>query len=158
MALPPLELFSLEKKPPCCRVAFSRSDDRLMALLHPAYYPPLRGSSPSLCALLWTPYALQMGWRCPEGPPTYRRGREDGRNRVLDMSYGPMCSRISSSAQESVSVSSATHGCDPSHDSSSLPFPAATLQSIRNADVAQLVEQPIRNRQVTGSSPVVGSK
>jgi hypothetical protein len=24
MALPPLELFSLEKKPPCCRVAFSR--------------------------------------------------------------------------------------------------------------------------------------
>jgi hypothetical protein len=27
----------------------------------------------------------------------------------------------------------------------------------RNADVAQLVEQPIRNRQVTGSSPVVGS-
>jgi hypothetical protein len=25
------------------------------------------------------------------------------------------------------------------------------------ADVAQLVEQPIRNRQVTGSSPVVGS-
>jgi hypothetical protein len=25
MALPPLELFSLEKKPPCCRVAFSRS-------------------------------------------------------------------------------------------------------------------------------------
>jgi hypothetical protein len=26
------------------------------------------------------------------------------------------------------------------------------------ADVAQLVEQPIRNRQVTGSSPVVGSK
>jgi hypothetical protein len=33
----------------------------------------------------------------------------------------------------------------------------ATLQSTRNADVAQLVEQPIRNRQVTGSSPVVGS-
>jgi hypothetical protein len=27
----------------------------------------------------------------------------------------------------------------------------------RKADVAQLVEQPIRNRQVTGSSPVVGS-
>ncbi len=26
------------------------------------------------------------------------------------------------------------------------------------ADVAQLVEQPIRNRQVTGSSPVVGSR
>ena len=34
----------------------------------------------------------------------------------------------------------------------------ATLQSTRNADVAQLVEQPIRNRQVTGSSPVVGSR
>ena len=33
-----------------------------------------------------------------------------------------------------------------------------TLQSTRNADVAQLVEQPIRNRQVTGSSPVVGSR
>ncbi len=27
----------------------------------------------------------------------------------------------------------------------------------QQADVAQLVEQPIRNRQVTGSSPVVGS-
>ena len=25
------------------------------------------------------------------------------------------------------------------------------------ADVAQLVEQPIRNRQVIGSSPIVGS-
>jgi hypothetical protein len=27
----------------------------------------------------------------------------------------------------------------------------------RQADVAQLVEQPIRNRQVIGSSPIVGS-
>ena len=27
----------------------------------------------------------------------------------------------------------------------------------KNADVAQLVEQPIRNRQVIGSSPIVGS-
>jgi hypothetical protein len=26
MALPPLELFSLKKRPPCCRAAFSRSD------------------------------------------------------------------------------------------------------------------------------------
>ena len=32
-----------------------------------------------------------------------------------------------------------------------------TIKSIKKADVAQLVEQPIRNRQVTGSSPVVGS-
>jgi hypothetical protein len=30
--------------------------------------------------------------------------------------------------------------------------------ALNKADVAQLVEQPIRNRQVTGSSPVVGSK
>ena len=28
----------------------------------------------------------------------------------------------------------------------------------RQADVAQLVEQPIRNRQVSGSSPLVGSR
>jgi hypothetical protein len=28
---------------------------------------------------------------------------------------------------------------------------------IKDADVAQLVEQPIRNRQVSGSSPLVGS-
>jgi hypothetical protein len=28
---------------------------------------------------------------------------------------------------------------------------------LRDADVAQLVEQPIRNRQVIGSSPIVGS-
>jgi hypothetical protein len=32
--------------------------------------------------------------------------------------------------------------------------PAATTSQ---ADVAQLVEQPIRNRQVIGSSPIVGS-
>jgi hypothetical protein len=30
-------------------------------------------------------------------------------------------------------------------------------QQIEQADVAQLVEQPIRNRQVIGSSPIVGS-
>ena len=32
----------------------------------------------------------------------------------------------------------------------------ALLES-KQADVAQLVEQPIRNRQVSGSSPLVGS-
>ena len=31
------------------------------------------------------------------------------------------------------------------------------LRNKREADVAQLVEQPIRNRQVSGSSPLVGS-
>jgi hypothetical protein len=35
---------------------------------------------------------------------------------------------------------------------------ARTIKFIEQADVAQLVEQPIRNRQVTGSSPVVGSR
>ena len=36
---------------------------------------------------------------------------------------------------------------------------AQTIKSTEHlADVAQLVEQPIRNRQVTGSSPVVGSR
>ena len=30
--------------------------------------------------------------------------------------------------------------------------------SNQQADVAQLVEQPIRNRQVSGSSPLVGSR
>jgi hypothetical protein len=45
-----------------------------------------------------------------------------------------------------------------SRAAATLPFPAPTLQSTRSADVAQLVEQPIRNRQVTGSSPVVGSR
>ena len=39
--------------------------------------------------------------------------------------------------------------CDPQ---------GGTIESrTAQADVAQLVEQPIRNRQVTGSSPVVGS-
>ena len=32
------------------------------------------------------------------------------------------------------------------------------LESIHGADVAQLVEQSIRNRQVIGSSPIVGSR
>jgi hypothetical protein len=31
------------------------------------------------------------------------------------------------------------------------------LQSLHRAEVAQLVEQPIRNRQVPGSSPGLGS-
>jgi hypothetical protein len=36
---------------------------------------------------------------------------------------------------------------------------AASAFRIENkADVAQLVEQPIRNRQVSGSSPLVGSR
>jgi hypothetical protein len=33
----------------------------------------------------------------------------------------------------------------------------ATFKIKTKADVAQLVEQPIRNRQVIGSSPIVGS-
>ena len=36
-------------------------------------------------------------------------------------------------------------------------FFAAMLQSMWFAEVAQLVEQPIRNRQVPGSSPGLGS-
>ena len=78
MALPPLELFSLEKRPPCCRVAFSFS---------PAY----RFQHPRLYA-----------WRERRYNPT--RYVQQGR-----------------------------------------------------ADVAQLVEQLIRNQQVIGSSPIVGS-
>ena len=38
----------------------------------------------------------------------------------------------------------------------SLRVPCVHLKS-EQADVAQLVEQPIRNRQVSGSSPLVGS-
>jgi hypothetical protein len=34
---------------------------------------------------------------------------------------------------------------------------AISLKSTQKADVAQLVEQSIRNRQVIGSSPIVGS-
>ena len=50
------------------------------------------------------------------------------------------------------------YGTVAERGSAALPFGSATLQSTRSADVAQLVEQPIRNRQVTGSSPVVGSR
>jgi hypothetical protein len=38
-----------------------------------------------------------------------------------------------------------------------LRFPRAPFKIEDKADVAQLVEQPIRNRQVSGSSPLVGS-
>ena len=38
-----------------------------------------------------------------------------------------------------------------------LPNSDATIQSEKHADVAQLVEQLIRNQQVIGSSPIVGS-
>jgi hypothetical protein len=49
--------------------------------------------------------------------------------------------------------------CDDSGsvDCSTLPKPDTTLQSLKCADVAQLVEQLIRNQQVIGSSPIVGS-
>jgi hypothetical protein len=42
------------------------------------------------------------------------------------------------------------------HPGASLRFAPAHLESSQ-ADVAQLVEQSIRNRQVIGSSPIVGS-
>jgi hypothetical protein len=43
--------------------------------------------------------------------------------------------------------------------SEALRIGASQIESRESkADVAQLVEQPIRNRQVTGSSPVVGSR
>ena len=77
MALPPLELFSLEKRPPCCRVAFSFPAARRLTCL----------------------YA--------------RRERR----------YNPTRYVLTG-----------------------------------RADVAQLVEQLIRNQQVIGSSPIVGSK
>ena len=38
-----------------------------------------------------------------------------------------------------------------------LPSPGATIQSEVQAEVAQLVEQLIRNQQVVGSSPTFGS-
>jgi hypothetical protein len=38
-----------------------------------------------------------------------------------------------------------------------LPKRVRTIQSKKRADVAQLVEQLIRNQQVIGSSPIVGS-
>ena len=38
-----------------------------------------------------------------------------------------------------------------------LPQASATIQSERQAEVAQLVEQLIRNQQVAGSSPAFGS-
>src|SRR3984957_14821697 len=77
MALPPLELFSLEKRPPCCRVAFSFPRD---AIPRPIFT----------------------------------------RSRTLDTIRQGTCKR-------------------------------------GRADVAQLVEQLIRNQQVIGSSPIVGS-
>ena len=38
-----------------------------------------------------------------------------------------------------------------------LPNTSATIQSEQQAEVAQLVEQLIRNQQVVGSSPTFGS-
>ena len=48
---------------------------------------------------------------------------------------------------------------DDGEASQALRILASQIESKESkADVAQLVEQPIRNRQVTGSSPVVGSR
>jgi hypothetical protein len=84
MALPPLELFSLKKRLPCCRVAFSFFRAASAGLPRSAVAPVLYAS----------------------------RGRRYNPKRYV-------------------------------------------LQ--RRADVAQLVEQLIRNQQVIGSSPIVGS-
>jgi len=42
-------------------------------------------------------------------------------------------------------------------ESPALPSTGATIQSEEQAEVAQLVEQLIRNQQVVGSSPTFGS-
>ena len=109
MALPPLELFSLKKRPSRCRAAFSYSG---------------RGSFAARAVLILTEiigHAIS--------------------SRTAINSF----SRIARCAVY-------------------LNQPVALRHRRRQiklkenkADVAQLVEQPIRNRQVTGSSPVVGS-
>jgi hypothetical protein len=45
----------------------------------------------------------------------------------------------------------------PAGDDRGGPIKIVMLKLTRRADVAQLVEQSIRNRQVIGSSPIVGS-
>ncbi len=86
MALPPLELFSLKRKPPCCRAAFSS--------LESALFPALRGGVAD---------RERVGW---------------------------------------------VRFTQPRH--------AVTI-STGDADVAQLVEQLIRNQQVVRSIRIVGS-
>ncbi len=44
------------------------------------------------------------------------------------------------------------------HASGLVIEPHTCIFAVRKANVAQLVEQLIRNEQVTGSSPVIGSK
>jgi ATP-dependent Clp protease ATP-binding subunit ClpA len=46
---------------------------------------------------------------------------------------------------------------DMGWDKKSSSIPSNFTECKQEADVAQLVEQPIRNRQVIGSSPIVGS-
>jgi hypothetical protein len=89
MALPPLELFSLKKRLPCCRAAFSFLPDHSRTTF-PRTGPPFFTS------------------RC--------------------------CLSLLTSIQ------------------------SQKARAKRRADVAQLVEQLIRNQQVSGSIPLVGSK
>src|SRR5487761_29136 len=71
-------------------------------------------------------------------------------------SAGDSCWRVIVAGIGSIGISTA----QPSSKfpvAPTLPDAHRTLQSREQADVAQLVEQLIRNQQVSGSSPLVGS-
>ena len=75
-----------------------------------------------------------------------RETRDDGESRALSEGGSEM-----RDARPARPRSDAGGRCRP------LPKRARTIQSEERADVAQLVEQLIRNQQVIGSSPIVGS-
>ena len=157
MALPPSGLFSLKKRPPVLRVAFSRFGSKYT---HGKRAPPLAGT-----------HAETAG----EHPPSI------GIKTLSSQQMGaPFMTVLSSCVGNRTTVRS-----DPDHNTElnshlasgsrsrrlearrsvltlSLQQPLLQAQPTpdrinHEADVAQLVEQLIRNQQVNGSSPFVGS-
>jgi hypothetical protein len=118
MALPPLELFSLKKKPPCCRVAFSclpRSANGAFSIcarphagrLQPLSRPP--GARPARCRL--------------RAGPSHHQRTPEGRRRTFSVRRAIACTRVLPHRQErAFRLEHVCEACRPIRDGSSDPF------------------------------------
>ena len=154
MGLPPLELFSLRRELSCCRAALSvlTAQLRPQARLSSCRWPIFR---PRLPALLAAPGILRI---------------HALRDCVIRPVPGTRAFTYSGSFSHGFSTISRGTGCAAMArllqwvslrqrmSAAPLPVSGSTIQSKERADVAQLVEQLIRNQQVVSSSLTVGSR
>jgi hypothetical protein len=118
MALPPLELFSLKEKPPCCRVAFSC----LPRFANGAFSTCARSRARRLQPLSRPPGARPARCRLPWVHPTHQRTPE-GRRRTFSLRRAIACTRVLPHRQErAFPLEHVCEACRPIRDGSSDPF------------------------------------